>query len=1010
MKDHRRGSVRRWLAAIAALAVWAASAPAAIEYAHDDVRISGKVLHAFSDAGHDVTVALGDFKLVFGWRVLSGRDAVLWIETRQMGNRPLHDLTVYIEGDARAEEAGAVTSDKTLLVTLHTDGRIRSSVRVEQRDLANLPLYARAVEARQKPQALQAEQEEQKATEPQPATAAEPNATELVAWAGTEGAKGPAKKPEMPASGPAVVATGTRAAKSQAKVAETRPAQPAGVGTAAATPLKPAPPPKVVRPVNFTADKVSSRQIGEGAQQHQVTVLNGHVYLSSGDPDSTQFLELRSDAAVVFTRQPPPGEKTPAKDTGSPLSPRLPSGSKLTPEGVYLEGDVIISQGERSFRGPAAYYDFLTDRAIVIEPVFRTVQEQRDIPIYVRAKEARMLSAREAWFKDAKISSSEFYTPSYHMGATTAYLMDTAPYDSQGERLGPVSWESRLWNTTANVAGVPWFYWPYQKTDFTEGHTSLRKIQLGRGGDFGWGVETQWHLFRMLGLIAPEGFKGTLDLNGYQYGWLGGVNLDYTRPNYSGYDMLYGVIHRKQEDNFGNDLQNVPAPEERGRLLMRHKQILPQDWELQSELAYVCDRNFMEAYFPAEHFAGKEQETLVYLRQQRDNRAITALLQYRLNRFDTQTESAPDVAFHWIGQPLLDDRLTLFSENRAGIKRYRTDKDISDPNVEDSNLFPRADTRQEIHLPLHAGPINLVSYATGRATAWGDAPPLGGDNFRPYGQLGQRIDTHIWHVYNNASSRIWDVNRLKHIITPEATAFISGAGGVYPNDLLPMDPDIEGHLYRLGGAQMGVEQRLQTKRGPANNQKTVDWMRLNLSASFFDNGDPNLVSNGKFDWYRPEYSVARNNLTGEYSWQISDATAFLANANYDLNRGIVGQADAGIAVQRDPRLRYYLGWRALKDLDTSLATVGFNYKLSRKYSVSFFEQYDLDFNSGQNQATSISIIRQLPRWFAGVTFTFIQGMAEGDDVGIMLTIWPEGVPEVQMGSQRMNMLGKSEKN
>ena len=998
MKDHRRGSDTRWLAVMVAMALLSSTAAAAIDYAHDDIQISGQELYGFRDAGHDVTVVLGGFQLTFGHRILSGRDAVLWIDTRQMGNRPLHDITVYIEGEARAAEGGSVTTDSTMLVTLHTDGRIRSSTRVGQRDLGNLPLYLRAVEVRQAPLSQEKPPAAAVATVAGPA---EPNAKDLVAWAGTSGAKA---RPKPAGAAP----TGNVPSKgSQGQTFEPVPTGPMAIVTPAKSPTtKPAP--KIVKPINFSADRVHSEQISAGAPPNQATVLNGHVYLSQGNPDSTQFLELRSDSAVIFTR-PAGATSQPAKDARGPLAFR-PSGGQMNIEGVYLEGDVIISRGERTFRGPAAYYDFLTDRAVVVSPVFRTVQEQRNIPIYVRAKEARLLSAREAWFKDAKISSSEFYTPSYHMGASTVYLTDTAPYDDVGERLGPASWEARAFNTTSNIAGVPFFYWPYQDTDFTEGHTPLRRLQIGRNGNFGWGVETQWHLFRMLGLIAPEGYKGTLEINGYQKGWLGGAKLDYTRKDYSGYDMFYGVLDRRGEDTFGNQQDNIEAPTERGRVLMRHKQILPQDWELQTELGYVCDRNFMEAYFPAEYAAGKPQETLTYLRQQRDNRAITALLQYRLNRFDTQTESAPDVAFHWIGEPLWGDRLTYYNETRAGIKRYRPDK--GDPNVypgDDSDLLLRPDTRNEIDLPLHAGPFNMVSYATGRATYWSDVPD-GGDAFRPYGQIGQRIDTHIWRTYDNVTSRLWDVNRLRHVITPEATAFISDAGGVSPNELYPLDPDIEQHLYSLAGGQLGLRQRLQTKRGPVGSQRTVDWMRFDLTAGFYDNGDPNLIANGRNFWYRPENSVARNNVTGEYSWQISDSTSFLADAIYDTNRDIFGQADAGISIQRDPRVRYYVGWRALKDLDSSLATFGLNYKLTRKYSVSFFEQYDMAFHNGQNEATSLSIIRQLPRWFAGLTFTFIQGSDQGNDVSVMLTLWPEGVPEAQLGSSRMSMLGKSDKN
>ena len=83
-----------------------------------------------------------------------------------------------------------------------------------------------------------------------------------------------------------------------------------------------------------------------------------------------------------------------------------------------------------------------------------------------------------------------------------------------------------------------------------------------------------------------------------------------------------------------------------------------------------------------------------------------------------------------------------------------------------SDFMQRLDTRNEIDAPLHAGALNLMPYATGRLTNWGDRPS-DGDYNRAYGQVGLRANTHLWRVYNNASSRLLDVNRLRHIVTPE---------------------------------------------------------------------------------------------------------------------------------------------------------------------------------------------------------------------------------------------------
>ncbi len=961
MKDHPGGMAKAWVLAVCV----ATAAPAfgftsqLVEYLHEDVYIQGKEIHAFADQGQPVTIVLGDFSLRMGDRLASGRDAVIWVTTRRIGPVERHDLVVYVEGDAKVLELGAETSDETILLTLHSDGRITASGRLSRQDLRDFPLYQRALRARRRGLAQ---------PEPQPLAELAPDRRLPT---------------DMAATAPAEPTEAAPEAQPPSQVKE----------------------PAVPRPVNYHAEHLTSKLIDQEPQPRRAIVLRGDVYLSQSDPDSEMFLELRSQSAVMFTL---PGEDEEDEETPGAASLRLETGRE-TPEGVYLEGDVMIARGERYFRGPAAYYDFTTDRAIIIDPVFRTIQEQRNIPIFVRAKEARTLSAREIWFKDARVSSSDFYTPSYHIGASRVNLIDTTPYDEKGVRIGPRSWEGKLTHTTFNVRSVPILYWPYIHQDFTQGHTALRKAQIGQNGDFGFGLETEWHLFRLLGLIRPEGYDGRLELNYYERGMLAGARLEYDRPTYSGYALAYGLIDQQEEDDFGDERADLAAPRQRGRFLFRHKQFMAQDWLLQLETSYICDRNFAEAFFPSEFYAGKEQETLLYAKKQRDNWALTGLAQYRLNRFDTQTESAPDVAFYLLGEPLLRDQLSFFSESRAGLKRWRPANDILGAGRTDSDLFARLDTRNEVNWPIHLGPMNIVPYAIGRLTYWEDMP-TDGERRRPYGQAGIRANMHIWRVYNNAISRLWDVNRLKHVITPEVVAFVSDTAGVDPDELFPMDADIERLLIRQSGVAVGLRQRLQTKRGPAGDRRTVDWMRLNILAGFYDNGPDSRLSNGDFFWYRPEYSLGRNHINGEYIWEISDSTSFLSDVNYDVTRGVLGHANAGLAVVRNPRLRYYFGWRALKDLDSSVGTFGFDYKINPKYSLSLFEQYDFDFRGGVNNATTLSIIRKLPRWYVGLTVTYIQDRMEGDEMGIMLAFWPEGIPEVRIGSLRMNVLSRSSRN
>ena len=94
---------------------------------------------------------------------------------------------------------------------------------------------------------------------------------------------------------------------------------------------------------------------------------------------------------------------------------------------------------------------------------------------------------------------------------------------------------------------------------------------------------------------------------------------------------------------------------------------------------------------------------------------------------------------------------------------------------------------------------------------------------------------------------------------------------------------------------------------------------------------------------------------------------------------------------------------------TGVATAGFDYQLTRKYSLSFFEQYDFDFRDGDNLKTVLGLQRALARWRLGLTVEFDVG-GEGDDVAVYLTLWPQGVPEAKFGRGARGFMGSSSLN
>lgn len=1017
------------------------------DYLQDDAKIAGDQINTFTDNGEMVSVIVGNFRLDVGKRSITGRNAVVWIKSPKTGQDTKCDITIYIEGDAHVIEPNSSTRDEMMLVKLHVQGRVSMAGNVSTKPLKKFALYRRAVDIRDD-EIRMTRSWRQRASKRGRLVASEPAL--VVRKSADEEEVRAARTSRDKKSGTEAIGLEKLAAPAGSSKIKT----PHRLSEAAST----------TRPVEKTREKQEEKKkkaaevmvvhieatggiTGEkdpNDPNRRILVTKDKIYISVGPANSKDHMELRADYAVIFTRK---GLREKDSNEKLPYAPPvigLPNaGEQIT--GVYLEGDVVMTRGSRKITGKALYYDFVDQNALILKPLLRTIQDQRNIPIYVRGEKARIHSLRETEFYDAVISTSDFKTPTYQFGARRVRIRDETPYDEDGEKLSERRMSGEYEHGVGAIRGVPMFWSPKGKFSWEEGHSALRKLQPVFGGQREYGLETEWQLFRLLGIVKPEGFSAKLTASGYKKAALLGVDMDYERREgnrqYSGYGMLYGLWDEAHKVQFGDENTQPINRQARGRVLLRHKEFLPRDWQIQAELSLVSDEAYLREFFSDEYWAGKDQENLIYAKKQRDNWAITALLKTRLNYFETQTESYPDVSAYLIGQPLWNNRLTYFGEARMGAKRLHQSNynahqwkdrgwrfagkhaDRRNDIFSNSNVLARFDTRHEIDLPLApmtpVGPINVVPYAVGRLSVWTDSP---GDNrckVRPYAQFGIRSNMHFWRIYNNVDSRLWDVHKLKHIITPEVNFFTSFDGGVASWELYPLDRAVEG-INQNTGAQFALYQRLQTKRGPAGNRQTVDWMRFNVKAGIFDKRSLNSINSngnrtafsgdGRYFFSRPEYSLARNYISGEYLWNISDSTAFMADLKWDLDDGHCDLWNIGIAVNRSPRLSYYMGMRYIHELDANTLTFGAKYKINKKYSIAFFEQYDFRTNGGQNLGTRMTIVRRFPRWNVGLTLLYDQRYSGGDDFGAMLSIWHAGVPEGYMSTGTMKLLNKSSKN
>jgi hypothetical protein len=734
-----------------------------------------------------------------------------------------------------------------------------------------------------------------------------------------------------------------------------------------------------------------------------VTVM-GRFYIWQKKDEKGGLLELQADCAVIFFS----GQKT--ASTTAKAEDLLAAG---TVQGVYLCGDVLMTEGPRTIRASQMYYDFERKKALVKDAVMRSFDAKEGVPVYVRAENLRQLAENQFAAENVVLTSSEFHTPQVMASASTVVITDVTPA-AQGQTAPPkTSYDVQMYDATFKAYDKTFFHWPYYRGNLERSDIPLKSIQMGNNHTYGFLVETRWYLARLLGVEEPEGVESTYLLDFYDQRGVGtGVDVDYARDSYFGKVIGY-VINDSGKDRLGRhesrrDLE--PDNSLRGRFLWQHRQYLPDNWQLAAELGYVSDENFMEGFYRSEYYTGKEQETLLHLKRIEDNRGLSLLGKARINDYASTLEELPTGEYHWTGQSFAGDNLTFYSDTQAS--RFRQRYASSTAGAGSEQFFTFATTRNEVDMPLTVGPVKVVPFVAGTVgydDQLGYYRKLDGGTGAAedkvwFGESGVRVAPQpYWKVYPDAESRLWNVNQLRHVIAPHVTAV-----GYTQTDSV---------IEQRDTASVGLSQRLQTKRGPASKQRIVDWMRLDTDVTWVNDSGNASSGPDQLIWNKPFipsqdrrttaiFGPRRNYFSADYSWRITDTTALLSDMYFDMQSSVVEQFNVGFSRLRWPNLSYYIGSRYLRrvrilDEEGSNAfTFALSYVLDPRYTLVLSQQYDFDY--GQSIRSDITVLRRYHRMYWAFTYSADESL---DEQGVFFGIWPQGVRDLGFGPRRCMGLG-----
>lgn len=613
--------------------------------------------------------------------------------------------------------------------------------------------------------------------------------------------------------------------------------------------------------------------------------------------------------------------------------------------GIYLEGNVTATDGRYTIRSRAIYYDLHTNRALMIDSLLRTYTRLTgEKPIYSRAKEMRQLSSTEWDARKATISTSSFFKPQLALGLERVTISKRPVLSPDGTSGG----ETITWiegeDLTVRAGGVPFFYLPSFSGEADA--IPFRSIKLGYDDEYGAAIETEWDIFSMLGIEAPDGMEGELLVDGFtKRGPGGGVDLRTSAKGYSGSFRAYGLYDTGGTDRTSAGISKQIAESFRGEIEGNFVMALSSDMTFRADLSWLSDPTFASAWRRDEFNTRTEYRTGASFDYRIDNTELALAINYSLIPFVANNymmasrpyyvDKAPELTYRRYADSLFEDSISWTSEYSATYMRLNvtngTANTLGVPNDAfatnrsnqrvaslyygqagyNNDFVTRVDTRHEFSMPLDYGPTNVVPYMSGRFTGY-VAERFGSYNpeaqhYRMFGSFGVKANTTFMEVHNNVRSELFDIDRIRHIMKP----YIHGWAGVDTLDdtgLPVYDQEVEA-ISPGTAIQLGLRQTLQTKRGGAGRRQSVDWLDLDVGTVINDGANVFTLADARTPWnyaqsptpswvdWRPELSQWGSHFYGRLNWQLSDTFSIGGSTTYLIDQ------TTGVALNENGTLR-----------------------------------------------------------------------------------------------------------
>lgn len=601
---------------------------------------------------------------------------------------------------------------------------------------------------------------------------------------------------------------------------------------------------------------------------------------------------------------------------------------------IYVEGNVFFRLGERIFECHRAYVDPVDNRGLWFDATMSAWTATKSGPskLTVRAGEIRQLSSDRFSAIDLRLTTNPFAGPGYYVASPELRLQIDPPAQRPGGRPGETvrNIHYALDGTVLYVEDVPVFATPALSGDTAEPTLSwIKRIGAERSRRFG----PSGYLSVGQDIEFEEGERwGEWIVNTQYLGDRGpgvGVGLQYQTPEYRGF--LQTLYQRDRgEDIF---IDEEPPDEDRGRILWRHRHRLPENIQLDLEVSKISDRGFLPEYFENEFKSGKAQETLLYLKRAVENRALTFIANTRLNRFETQTEFQPQLAYEVFSEPLfeLGEAATVYFDADYEVSRARR-RFAGFPTRNNISAF-RADFDNRIGVPFFLGPIKFEPFGGVRYTRYGRGQFTSQSLDRFGTIMGARATTQLSRTYRIGGGP-FELEGLRHVILPEVEYIrvhhVSRDVADYPQ-FDRIDAFTESETIRFG-----VRNRLQTIWHDQGAPRVVDIVDLDIEWTYFPEPD------------RDNFGRHAGNLDVDFVFRLSPEFTFLTDFEYSFVFDAYEVLNSTVAWAPVDDFQVSLGYRRFIDVNDAVFLQA-RWQVGERLALGVFSAWDFEEARAQDQ-------------------------------------------------------------